>query len=125
MIKHLDGTQQVIGRFSAVGWLGLWVITAGLTVTMSAKADERPTSNPASVPAKTVNTTLLPPRPPPLIEIGNPFFGPGNITHTIELPTGAVWTPTFILFGTYRTAFQAFHDPLTESGPLARAYADK
>jgi hypothetical protein len=53
-------------------------------------------------------------RPAPLITIGDPFFGPGNIDKGIQLPTGQVWTPTFIIFGTWRSAFQAFENPGTE-----------
>lgn len=49
-------------------------------------------------------------RPKPLLELGNPFLGTGNIQPGIELPGGAVWQPSFLLFGTYRSAIQAFND---------------
>lgn len=49
-------------------------------------------------------------RPRPLIELGDPFLGTGNIEPGIELPGGAVWQPRLMVFGTYRTAVQAFND---------------
>ena len=51
----------------------------------------------------------FPDRPKPIIEIGqNPFLGRGPITPGFELPTGAVWQPEFIVFGTGRMAMQTF-----------------
>lgn len=61
-----------------------------------------------------LDTKSFPPRPKPIIEIGNPFFGSGNITHVMKLPTGEVLTPTFIVFGTYRSAFQGYENPQLE-----------
>jgi hypothetical protein len=58
-----------------------------------------------------LDTASFPPRPKPIIEIGNPFFGSGLISHAVTLPTGQVLTPTFIVFGTFRTVFQAFDNP--------------
>lgn len=49
-------------------------------------------------------------RPKPLLELGPPFLGSGKIGQGIELPTGAVWQPQLLVFGTYRTALQSFHD---------------
>ena len=39
---------------------------------------------------------------------GNPFLGSGEIFKGIELPTGAVWQPVFILYGEYRTSLHSF-----------------
>ncbi len=50
----------------------------------------------------------FPERPKPILELGNDFLGPGNIERGIELPTGAVWQPSLVVFGTYRTAVQSF-----------------
>ncbi len=49
-------------------------------------------------------------RPPPLVELGDPFLGTGNLQKGITLPTGAVWQPSLVLFGDYRTAVQTFSD---------------
>ena len=43
-----------------------------------------------------------------LLELGNPYLGTGNIRPGFQLPTGAVWQPTLILFGTLRSAVQSF-----------------
>jgi hypothetical protein len=37
---------------------------------------------------------------------GNPFLGSGEIFEGIEIPTGAVWQPVFILYGGFRSAVQ-------------------
>lgn len=49
-------------------------------------------------------------RPPPLIELGAPFLGTGKLEKGFTLPGGAVWQPSLIIFGDYRTAVQAFSD---------------
>jgi hypothetical protein len=49
-------------------------------------------------------------RTKPLLELGPKFLGTGKIDQGLELPTGAVWQPQFVVFGTFRTALQAFHD---------------
>lgn len=49
----------------------------------------------------------FPNRPKPIIEIGqNPFLGKGPIAPGFKIPTGAIWQPVFIVFGTARTALQ-------------------
>ena len=50
----------------------------------------------------------FPKRPKLLVELGNPYLGTGNIGAGFTLPTGAVWQPTLILFGTLRSAVQSF-----------------
>ena len=49
----------------------------------------------------------FPERPKPLIELGEPFLGTGTLEPGFKLPTGAVWQPAFLAFGTLRTAAQA------------------
>ena len=51
-----------------------------------------------------------PRRPRPLLEIGDPFLKTGPISKGFELPTGAVWQPSLMAWGTYRTAVQGFYD---------------
>ena len=50
----------------------------------------------------------FPKRPKPILELGDDFLGPGNIGKGLELPTGAVWQPSLVVFGTYRTALQTY-----------------
>ncbi len=52
----------------------------------------------------------LPGRPPPLLELGEPFLGTGTLSQGIRLPTGAVWQPAFLAFGTIRSAAQGVDD---------------
>jgi hypothetical protein len=39
---------------------------------------------------------------------GNPFLGSGQIYEGFEIPTGAIWQPVFIAYGTMRSAIQTF-----------------
>ena len=50
----------------------------------------------------------FPQRPRYLLELGNPYLGTGRIKPGVQLPTGAVWQPSLIVFGTLRTALQSF-----------------
>ena len=49
----------------------------------------------------------LPDRPKPLIELGEPFLGTGTLNQGFRLPTGAVWQPAFLAFGSLRSALQS------------------
>lgn len=46
---------------------------------------------------------LLPDRPAPLFEWGNGFLEPGELKDPIRLPTGAIWSPNLIVWGTARS----------------------
>jgi hypothetical protein len=52
----------------------------------------------------------FPQRPRPILEIGQHFLGTGNIPRGFTLPTGAVWQPYFMLFGTYRSGVNSFYN---------------
>jgi hypothetical protein len=49
-------------------------------------------------------------RPRPLLELGEKFLGTGPLSKAFELPTGAVWQPSLVVYGTLRTAVQTFDD---------------
>lgn len=61
----------------------------------------------------------FPARPKPIIELGEPFLGTGTLKPGFRLPTGAVWQPALLSFGTFRTAFQTF-EPDAQGGTDAR-----
>ncbi len=73
-------------------------------VTMAAGGDSRLSDE--KVP---FNPDIAPERPQP-IELGPKFLGTGKIDKGIEIPGGAVWQPQLLIWGTARTAVQAF-DP--------------
>jgi hypothetical protein len=50
----------------------------------------------------------FPQRPGFLIELGNPYLGTGRIGKGLKMPGGAIWQPTLIAFGTYRSGLQSF-----------------
>jgi len=53
---------------------------------------------------------LVPPRPQPVLEIGNPYQGTGRFEENLFLGTGAVFQPSLLVWGTYRTAFNVALD---------------
>src|ERR1700722_13415545 len=69
-----------------------------LTKTAATQPDEEGTNAPGEAEPN-VNPAAVPRRPAPLIEVGDRFFGAGPLQHGFKLPTGAVWTPNFTVFG--------------------------
>ena len=59
-----------------------------------------------SVPA--INPDDFVNRPRPLIELGNPYLGTRNLSPGFRMPGGAVWQPSFIAFGAFRSGLQVF-----------------
>ncbi len=50
----------------------------------------------------------FPERPKPIIELGEPFLGTGTLKRGFKLPTGAVWQPSLLAFGSLRSGLQSF-----------------
>jgi hypothetical protein len=68
----------------------------------------------AQAEGKGLSEEALPPqvdsqpnRPRPLIELGEDFLANGKFSKGWRLPTGAVWRPQLIAFGSWRTAMQS------------------
>ncbi len=61
----------------------------------------------------------VPERPRPLIELGDRFLGSGTLEKGFKLPTGAVWEPSLVVFGTLRTAYQSFDNDTGRYSELA------
>ncbi len=53
---------------------------------------------------------LVPSRPQPLFEAGNPYQGTGSFEHNLFLPGGAVFQPSLLVWGTYRSAWNETFD---------------
>ncbi|MFI4986164.1 MAG: hypothetical protein ACHQF3_01870 [Alphaproteobacteria bacterium] len=56
----------------------------------------------------------LPSRPSMPLELGDHFLDSGALFPGIDMPGGATWQPRLWIFGTYRTAVQAFADGKTQ-----------
>ncbi len=63
----------------------------------------------------------MPERPKPIIELGEPFLGTGTLKKGIRLPTGAVWQPALLAFGTLRSAVQGFNTDQDIGGTTVNA----
>ncbi len=50
----------------------------------------------------------LPARTAPLLELGDPFLGTGNLYPGFTIPGGAVWQPRLWIYGTLRSAIQTY-----------------
>ena len=88
--------------------VGLLASVLALAATTPARAQSRLTDQ--VIP---LDTTLTH-RPAPPIELGARFLDTGPLFGGFELPTGAVWQPSFIVFGSARTAVQTFDDGIDD-----------
>ena len=61
----------------------------------------------------------FPRRPKPLLELGAPFLGTGRLSRGFTIPGGAVWTPSFVMFGTLRSGFGTVDDGTTQRSQWA------
>ena len=57
-----------------------------------------------------IDPDSFPERPRPIVDLGNNFLGTGTLRPGFSIPGGAVWQPSLLVFGTFRSAVQAFHD---------------
>ena len=81
--------------------------TLALAVTCTAAADGDISLDLLPTPPQTEEVGD---RLEPLVELGNDFLGQGTLGDGIELPTGAVWRPSLLVFGTLRSALQTWDD---------------
>ena len=63
------------------------------------------------------------PRTPPILELGDPFLGTGNLARGFDLPTGAVWQPRFWVYGNMRGAVQGYDTGAPGSSGVSEAAA--
>ena len=63
--------------------------------------------------------STFPNRPKPLLEFGPPFLGTGRIGRGFTMPGGAVWRPSFILFGALRSGVSTIDDGTARSSEWA------
>jgi hypothetical protein len=84
--------------------IGALATALALATAMPVRAQSRLTDD--VIPLDTTLTN----RPAPPIEIGASFLNTGPLSSPIELPTGEILQPSFIVFGTGRTALQTFDD---------------
>ena len=61
----------------------------------------------------------VPDRPRPLLELGPPLFGTGRIGRGFRVPGGAVWRPSFVLFGGLRSGVSTIDDGTARAGEWA------
>jgi len=103
-------TNAVSARWRVARRLGALAIALGLGNATAGESPSRLSDEP--IPMEVEN---VPDRPRPLLELGDPFLGMGPIGEGITLPTGAVWHPALLVFGTVRSALQTF-DPGDDPG---------
>jgi hypothetical protein len=91
-------------RLAAAGAACLALLASGLARGQT----DRPSGYPSYLSDRSGPLDLrdFPERPSPILEIGDPFLGSGNIRKAWTLPTGAVWSPSFMVYGTLRSAAQ-------------------
>ncbi len=85
-------------------WLAVACLCWTLALLPFATWGEGSTSS--ALPEEPTPLATLPERPAPLLEWGPDYFAPGRIGQGFTLPTGAVWQPQWVAWGTLRTALQ-------------------
>ncbi len=105
-----DAAPQLIRRFIALLLCGL-LISGGKAVWAANNPDGTEES-PSRISDTPIPLQIAdhPRRPRPILEVGDPFLKTGPISKGFQLPTGAVWQPSLIVWGTYRSALQAHYD---------------
>ena len=83
------------------------------STTPSAQATQERTSRISDDSVPRLDVEHYPARPKPIVEIGPRFLGNGNISRPFRLPTGALWLPQVIVYGTHSTAVQGVKSPTT------------
>ncbi len=86
--------------------LGLWWMGGSTTAWAQDEHEDEAGHSDSRFSDEPIPLADLPDRPKPLIELGEPFLGTGTLSRGIRLPTGAVWQPAFLAFGTLRSAAQ-------------------
>jgi hypothetical protein len=103
--------QKNKGGFGAGKWLAAVALAVFNTSPARAADHSDPTdSNRFSDQPAPLRLEGFPERPRPLLELGDKFLSTGNLQRGFTLPTGAVWSPNFWVYGTLRSALQTF-DP--------------
>ncbi len=59
---------------------------------------------------------IVPERPRAILELGDPFLGTGTLGRGFTLPTGAVWQPSLLVYGTFLAAVQGREVQQTGAG---------
>ena len=91
-------------------WLNTVAALCGLGYSTAANAGIYLGEELPDEPTKYLSDEDLPSRNGPIVEAGPKFLSTGNISSGITLPTGAVWTPSLWVYGTFRSAVQAYED---------------
>jgi len=112
-------TKIPCATMTARGWsfsARLALACAACAAALTARAQMDTTPSELSDQPIPLSPGTFPARPAPIIEIGqSPFLGSGYIAPGFVIPTGAVWQPDFILFGTLRSALQNFDNGTTDT----------
>jgi len=113
-----EANSQTLLAWCWPALVALVLVAAGASAEEAGHGGEHGTTDPAALEASSSRLTdevtpmqvdLIPERPRPLLEIGEPFLGTGPFSdRVITLPGGAVWRPSLLVFGSARTAVQSF-----------------
>jgi len=101
--------EGVITLVSSVAWMAIepGAVAAGEASHDSVSQDAASEADSLGVSDEVIPLAELPERPRPLLELGNGFLEPARISEGWVLPTGAVWQPSLLVWGTGRSALQA------------------
>lgn len=120
------GGHILTTHFAKARWLGVGVALCSFGLSTVAVAEEDSIGTLIAALNEEADDYLsddeLPSRNGPIVELGPKFLSTGNISPGFTIPTGAVWTPSLWVYGTFRTAFQAYED---ENGANRSEWANR
>jgi len=119
-MSHIkDSTMTITKIFNRNVSTKLLLIMTLLNAHGANSTEEERTSRISDASVTELDIENFPERPAPILELGNDFLNPGNIGKGIEMPGGAVWQPSLLVFGTFRSALQNFDANGVETNEFA------
>ncbi len=110
-------THRAHTSFSFRLFAGLFIGVLSFMPTTSARAQHEGSEGDSNsrYSDEPIPLAVLPDRPKPILELGEPFLGTGTLKRGLQLPTGAVWQPALMAFGTLRSAVQGSNRSVGET----------
>ena len=109
--------KRLILRVLQVLLLALWTCDAGASEDgVSSYVPDK------AIPFAYPSEAADPGRTRPLLELGDPFLGNGNLRPGYRLPGGAVWQPRLWIYGNY---WSSLHSYQLDNGSTTQEWANR
>ena len=102
-------------RFVIACWICVMLAASLFSATLVQGQHAEADSSASRFSDEVIPLADIPKRPRPILELGEPFLGTGTLAQGFRLPTGAVWQPALMAFGTIRLAAQGISDNVSDT----------